>query len=38
MSSGNKMPSGEGYFWTVALFGAIIIVVVNIGGCVWGGI
>ena len=38
MSMGNKLPSGEGWFWGAALFGAMVIVIANLGGCVWGGV
>lgn len=35
MSSGNNMPDASGWFWSVALGLAIMIVLGNLGGCVW---
>ena len=32
----NKMPDAGGWFWSIMLFFSILIVVVNLGGCVYG--
>ena len=35
MSSGNKMPDAGGWFWCFALGLAILVVLGNLGGCVF---
>ena len=35
MSSDNKMPDVGGWFWSIVLGLAVLIVLSNLGGCVW---
>lgn len=35
MSMGNKMPDVGGWFWSIALGLAIMIILSNLGGCVF---